>query len=161
VTSSRLSIGVAFRSLVLGAGMLAVSCGGQASEKRPSHPVLRELHASTQRVPKDEDTRVTIAPASASRVTFARMGKMVEPGWNVPRGAQHAPAVGSERIVTFLASETGDETMSLFAFDTSTGKSEVMLRAKDLGDAGGARSREEELRRERQRDRSEGITSHV
>jgi dipeptidyl-peptidase-4 len=124
--------------------------------------MLRELHGTAPAAsPKDE--RVAIAPASASRVTFTRMGKYVEPGWNVPRGAQHVPPVGAERLVTFLASETGDETMSLFAFDAATGKSEVMLRGKDLGDTDAAkvRSREEELRRERQRDRSEGITSHI
>src|SRR6185436_14608166 len=98
-------------------------------------------------------------PASASKVTFARMGKQPEPGWHVPRNAQHVPS--SPGLVTFLASETGDETMSLFTFDGATGKGEVILRAKDLGDPNAPRSREEELRRERQRDRNEGITSYL
>jgi dipeptidyl-peptidase-4 len=102
--------------------------------------------------------RVEIAPASASPIGFTRMAKHPEPGWNVPRQAQHAP---DGRMVTFLASEAGDESMSLFAFDTTTGKSDVLLRAKDLGDTGSTRSREEELRRERQRDRNEGITNHL
>jgi dipeptidyl-peptidase-4 len=101
--------------------------------------------------------RVAVAPASASKVTFARIAKMPEPGQNVPRQAQHVPGGGA---ITFLSSEQGDQTMSLFSFDLATGKSEVILRAKELG-GNTEVSREEELRRERQRDRNEGITSHL
>lgn len=99
-------------------------------------------------------------------MTFARMAKYPEPGWNVPRRTQHSP---DGKLVTYLASETGDEKMSLYAFDRATSKSEVLLRASDLTSVAGAAagaappamSREEELRRERQRDRNEGITSYV
>jgi dipeptidyl-peptidase-4 len=141
--------------------LIAGACGGRVETKAPeSRPVLRELHDAVQKAGSRGDDRVTIAPAGASRVTFSRMAKHPEPGWNVPRGAKHAPAVGDERLVTFLASERGDETMSLFAFDTKSGASRVLLRAEDLG-APGPRSREEELRRERQRDPNEGITSHL
>jgi dipeptidyl-peptidase-4 len=115
--------------------------------------------ATTAAAPKDDHFKV--APASASKVTFARMAKLIDPGWNVPRSVQHAPSVGSEQLITFLASEAGDGVMSLFAFDTKTGKSSVMLRPTDLETAPEKLSREEELRRERQRDRSEGITSHI
>jgi len=119
--------------------------------------VLRDIREQQPAPTKIE--RVEIGPASASRVGFARMAKYPEPGWSVPRQVQHAP---DGRTVTFLASETGDDTMSLFAFDATTGKSDVLLRTKDLGEASGAtRSREEELRRERQRDRNEGITNHL
>jgi dipeptidyl-peptidase 4 len=143
--------------------VVCLACGGHAPQTRTARPILRELHATTRGVSptKSASSLFTPLPTAASKVTFARMAKHIEPGWNVPRGVQHAPPVGPERLVTFLASETGDETMSLFAFDTTTGKSEVILRAKDLGDGGAVRSREEELRRERQRDRNEGITSHL
>lgn len=145
---------------LLAIAVLATSCGAHSEERRAVRPILRELHAVSTAATPPTSERVTVAPASGSRVPFTRMAKYPEPGWNVPRGVQHAPATGSERLVTFLASEAGDETMSLFAFNASTGKSDVLLRAKDLGESS-ARSREEELRRERQRDRNEGITGHV
>lgn len=107
--------------------------------------------------------RVVIAPPESSPVTFARMAKYPEPGWNVPRHVAHAP---DGKTVTFLASESGDEKMSLFALDPRTGKSEVLLRESDLvadpkSGAQPAFSHEEELRRERQRDRNEGVTSYT
>jgi dipeptidyl-peptidase-4 len=100
--------------------------------------------------------KLAVGPASDSRVGFARIAKYPEPGWNVPRGAQHAP----DGRVTFLASESGTDTMSLYAFDPATGKSDILLRPDDLAPAA-QHSREEELRRERQRDRNEGITAHL
>ncbi len=139
--------------------VVLAGCGGHGGVTQAGpRPLLHEIGARESGSAKAE--RVAIAPASASRVGFARMAKHPEPGWNVPRQAQHAP---DGRTLTFLASEKGDETMSLFSFDTTTGKSDVLLRAKDLGDAGSSapRSREEELRRERQRDRNEGITNHL
>ena len=142
----------------LAALICLVACGGHGASQSAGHrSVLRDIRAQ-QPGPVKID-RVQVAPASASRVGFSRMAKYPEPGWNVPRQAEHAP---DGRTVTFLASETGDDIMSLFAFDLSTGKSDVLLRATDLGEAASAtRSREEELRRERQRDRNEGITRHL
>lgn len=125
------------------------ACGGAPAPS--SRSVLRQIH-DRQATP----AAVSILPADASKVTFARIAKFPEPGQDLPRGFQHAP---DGKTVTYLASETGDEVMSLFAFDHATGKSDVVLRARDLGDTG-VRSREEELRRERQRERAEGITSH-
>lgn len=150
----------ASRSVLALVALAASACGGAADAPRASRrPLLRDIREHAPAPVKIE--RVEIAPASASRVGFARMAKYPEPGWNVPRQTQHAP---DGKTLTFLASEAGDETMSLFAFDGATGRTELLLRAADLGaNAPGSttRSREEELRRERQRDRNEGITSHV
>jgi len=106
-----------------------------------------------------------IAGPEASAITFARMAKYPEPGWNVPRLVQHSP---DGKLVTFLASEQGDETMSLFALDVQAGTVDVILRDADLAhpkaagsEAGQAFSRDEELRRERQRDRNEGVTQYT
>jgi dipeptidyl-peptidase-4 len=126
-------------------GCAALGCGHHAAEP------MRPQAATTA-------ARVEIAPASASRIDFARIARYPEPGWNTPRRAAHAP---DGRTLTYLASESGDDAMSLFAFDRTTGKSEVLLRAEDLGSASTPRSREEELRRERQRDKNEGITNYV
>lgn len=139
--------------LLLTIGTL-LACGGPARSP-PARPLFRELGASAHKAPPDAP--VTILPQSASPIDFARIAKHPEPGWNVPRQIELAP---DHRTITFLSSEAGDETMSLFAFDVSTGKSEVILRAKDLKSSTAERSREEELRRERQRDRNEGITDH-
>lgn len=111
-----------------------------------------------ERAPDAGDGGVAPLPKESSPITFERIARYPEPGWNVPRSIQHSP---DGAMITFLASETGDDTMSLFAFDVSTGKTRVLLRAADLGQTSGPRSREEELRRERQRDRNEGITKHV
>lgn len=146
------------------AALVLVSCHGTATEPHASRPILRELHVAAQNASQPSEVPVTIAPASASRVTFARMGKHVEPGSNVPRAIAHVPVISGERLVTFLASESNDETMSLFVFDLAKGNADVMLRARDLGEKDATsrspHSQEEELRRERQRDRNEGITSY-
>ncbi|MBX3227876.1 MAG: alpha/beta fold hydrolase [Labilithrix sp.] len=137
---------------------LVVACAGPAAPSGKPRSVLRAMHDAPQPVPKKIE-RFQVAPASASKIAFQRIAKIPEPGWSVPRSAAHAP---DGKTITFLASESGDETMSLFAYDLEAGKSDVILRAKDLGGADAeTRSREEELRRERQRDRSEGITSYV
>ncbi len=142
------------RAAVSAAALLLAACGGHASAPAP-RPLAQSHVPST--APKAE--RVTIAPASASPVTFARMARHIEPGLVVPRQPQHAPGGKS---ITFLWSEHGDNTMSLFSFDLATGKTEVLVRGSDLAGAQAASlSREEELRRERQRDRNEGITGHV
>ncbi|MDB5220234.1 MAG: Dipeptidyl peptidase, partial [Myxococcaceae bacterium] len=103
-----------------------------------------------------------IAGPEASAITFARMAKYPEPGWNVPRLVQHSP---DGKLVTYLTSEKGDEKMSLFALDVKAGTIEVILRDADLVDPNAAGteafSRDEELRRERQRDRNEGITQYT
>src|SRR6185503_11623673 len=45
----------------------------------------------------------------ASPITFQRIARYPEPGWQVPRSIRIAP----DGRVTFLSSESGDETMSL------------------------------------------------
>jgi dipeptidyl-peptidase-4 len=79
---------------------------------------VRPLHATTP-APSfappalpSTSSRAVIAGPEASAITFARMARYPEPGWNVPRLVQHSP---DGKLVTFLASEKGDEKMSLFA----------------------------------------------
>jgi dipeptidyl-peptidase-4 len=93
----------------------------------------------------------------ASPIDFERIARWPEPGWHVPRGVEVAP----DGRITFLAGESGGETMSLWAFDAATRGASVLLRASDLLAAPATRSREEELRRERQRKRIEGITEYA
>lgn len=126
----------------------------------PAAPAAPAAKVAAPRAAPPLPARVVVRGPDASPITFARMAKYPQPGWNVPRRVEHSPD-GSQ--ITFLASESGDEKMSLWSLDLKTGKSAVVLRGSDLGAAskGAAFSREEELRRERQRDRNEGITSYT
>ncbi|MEM1030500.1 MAG: DPP IV N-terminal domain-containing protein [Myxococcota bacterium] len=107
---------------------------------------------------ESESLEVAVAAASASPITFARIAAFPPPGWQVPRAAQLSPD-GSQ--VTYLQAEGGGEEMALFAFDLATREHRVLVRAADLVETGRALSREEELRRERQRKRITGVTSYA
>ncbi|MBM4358839.1 MAG: S9 family peptidase [Deltaproteobacteria bacterium] len=97
-------------------------------------------------------------PASASLVSPERMATFPAPGWHVPRQLRFAP---DGTLVTYLASEHGGPDMALHAFDTRTREHRVLVRASDLIQTERAMSREEELRRERQRTQIQGITSYA
>jgi dipeptidyl-peptidase-4 len=86
------------------------------------------------------------------------MARWPEPGWQVPRAIAFSP---DAELVTYLQSEGGNDEMALFAFDIRSKQSRVLLRASDLEGAATPLSREEELRRERQRQRSQGITAYL
>ncbi len=101
--------------------------------------------------------RPVILDASASRVTFEQIAAFPPPGWQIPRHAQRSP---DGKLVTYLQSESGGEEMALWALDVQTKQHAVLLRAADLIDTGKPMSREEELRRERQRKRIAGVTAY-
>jgi dipeptidyl-peptidase-4 len=75
----------------------------------------------------------------------------------VPRAIAFSP---DGKWVTYLQSEKQDDENVLFAFDRGTKEIRVLLRAADLAKEAGPMSREEELRRERQRQRIKGITAY-
>ena len=95
--------------------------------------------------------------ASGSPITFARIADFPPPGWQIPRHVRISP---DGKLVTYLQAESGGEEMALFALDLATKKHEVLLRASDVGASDRPLSREEELRRERQRKRIAGITAY-
>ncbi|MBK8254741.1 MAG: alpha/beta fold hydrolase [Polyangiaceae bacterium] len=99
-----------------------------------------------------------VAGEDKSPIAFERMAAFPEPGWNVPRALSFSP---DKKNVYFLASEGGGTNMVLHAFDLEKKTSSVVLRAKDLLASDKPLSREEELRRERQRQRATGISSYV
>jgi dipeptidyl-peptidase-4 len=100
----------------------------------------------------------SIGPASASPVTFDHIAAFPPPGWQIPRNVQLAP---DGALVTYLQAERGGDTMALFSFSLATQRHQVMLREGDLTASGKPLSREEELRRERQRSRIQGVTSYA
>ncbi len=110
-----------------------------------------------------------IADASHSPVSFKRIADFPPPGWQVPRQVKISP---DGKLVTFLQSESGGEQMALFAMtlfpdgqggppDGQGGSARVLVRAADLVDTHRTLSREEELRRERQRSRIKGVTAYA
>jgi dipeptidyl-peptidase 4 len=100
---------------------------------------------------------LAVAGPEASSITYERMSRWPEPGGHVPRAIEFSP---DGKWVTFLQSEKQDDENVLFLFDRGTRELKVLLRASDLSKEAGPMSREEELRRERQRQRAKGITSY-
>ncbi|MBK9266244.1 MAG: alpha/beta fold hydrolase [Polyangiaceae bacterium] len=146
-----LRTGFVFAALVAG-------CAGQTDAQRPLRPLLSEMAKEAPNASqKGDSSRGAILGADKSRIGFERIAKYPEPGANVPRKFGASP---DGKLVTWLASESGDMTYSLFAFDTSTKSSRVLLRAADLPGGSKPLSREEELRRERQRQRASGISTY-
>ena len=74
-------------------------------------------------------SEVTIAPAQASGISFARMAQWPEPGWQVPRNIAFAPDGNS---LTYLQSEAHDDNAALWRFDWHTAQAQVLLRAADV-----------------------------
>lgn len=99
-----------------------------------------------------------IRDASASPISFEQIAAFPPPGWQVPRQARLSP---DGKLVTYLQSESGGDEMALFAFDKDKGEHEVLLRAADVTATDKPMSREEELRRERQRKRIRGVTGYA
>jgi dipeptidyl-peptidase-4 len=155
--------------LALGASVsagLGAGCGGPALTPPPAPApprfvppigVIAAAEADAARGARAPAGRVSPRGPEASPITFARMAKFPEPGWNVPRAIALSP---DDKLVTFLASEDASDKMSIMAFDRQTKQTSVLLRASDLPAATRPRSREEELRRERTRQLVEGLTSY-
>src|SRR6185503_9908481 len=100
---------------------------------------------------------LAVAGPEASSISYERMSRWPEPGEQVPRAIAFSP---DGKWVTFLQSENQNDENALFAFDRSTKEIRVLLRASDLAKEAGPMSREEELRRERQRQKIKGITAY-
>jgi len=107
--------------------------------------------------PGPAQSSLAIAGPEASAITFERMTRWPGPGEQVPRSIAFSP---DGKWVTFLQSEKQDDENALFAFDRSTKEIRVLLRASDLAKESGPMSRDEELRRERQRQKIKGITAY-
>jgi dipeptidyl-peptidase-4 len=148
-------------ALGLGLWLSLVGCGGTHQEG-PRGPLLftmaHEAPAAQGAQKPVDDAHGTILGPEKSAIPLERLSRMPEPGWSVPRRPGYSP---DGKLVTYLASESGDNNLALFAFDPATRASRVLLRASDLPGSTRPISREEELRRERQRQRSVGIVSYA
>ncbi|MBL9025931.1 MAG: alpha/beta fold hydrolase [Myxococcales bacterium] len=110
-------------------------------------------------VPGETPGAASILPEDASPITFERMAKFPEPGWQAPRRLEASP---DGALVTYLMSERGDDEMALWAVSLATGERKVLVRSDDLADAPKKDpSLAEELRAERQRRRTKGISEYA
>src|SRR5579871_5521255 len=98
------------------------------------------------------------APAAHEALTPAVVARLPLPGTNTPVQLRFSP---DSRLVTFLYSEDGSLTRQLWAFDPETGERTLLVRPPGEGVTDANVSREEQLRRERQRQRGFGVTSYA
>jgi dipeptidyl-peptidase-4 len=147
------------RFAALGFASLAVaSCGSTPpNAQTPGSPFPPPAFGPTPPPPPAARPPLAVAGPEASSITFERMSRWPEPGGYVPRSIAFSP---DGKWVTFLQSEKLDEENALYLFDRNTKETRVLLRAADLAKESGPLSREEELRRERQRQKIKGITSY-
>lgn len=90
-------------------------------------------------------------------VTFQDIARMPAPGMNVPVAARFSP---DGRLVTYLYSSEGTLTRELWALDLENGR-EWRLLEPPAADTDATVSREEALRRERQRQYGKGVTGYA
>ncbi len=129
---------------------LLLGCGGAAHSSPGPTPLAPAARAAAP-------SAAAILPEAGSPISFERIARFPEPGWQVPRQIRIRPDGAS---ATFLQSESGSDEMSLFQMDLATGVASVLLRAQDLDAAPASTSLAEELRNERQRKRIKGITDY-
>jgi dipeptidyl-peptidase-4 len=146
----------ALRPSLLTLLLLSSACAAGPPPECPKGPATPPATASAS-APAAAAAPFRVLPEGASPVTFDRMAAFPEPGLNVPRSITFSPA---KKSIAYLASENGDQKMALWAFDLDKKGPSLVLRAMDLVADDKPLSREEELRRERQRTRSTGITAY-
>jgi dipeptidyl-peptidase 4 len=136
--------------------LLAAACGSHASA--PCAPgEARSAVAGAAVPPTQTAARPAIRGPGASPITFEQMARYPEPGWAVPRAIAYSP---DGKQVTFLQSEPKSDQMALYAFDVAAKKVSLLFRGSDVLAGDRPLSREEELRRERQRQRIQGVTTY-
>ncbi len=138
--------------------LLALAAAACAPEPAHAPPPRLPAPAIAAAARPAAPERTAILGAEASPITFERMAKFPEPGWSVPRKIAYSP---DGKLVTFLQSESQSEQMALFAFDLAARKATALVRASDVLEQDRPLSREEELRRERQRQRIQGVTGYT
>jgi dipeptidyl-peptidase 4 len=138
--------------------LFALVAGAACTPEPPMPPITPTPPAAAPPVTSPALSRPIILGADASPVDFERISRFPEPGLQVPRAVTFSP---DGKVVTYLQSETQGAEMALFGFDLATQKASVLVRASDLRGEDRPMSREEELRRERQRQRTSGITGYA
>ncbi len=93
-----------------------------------------------------------------SRIPIEAVATYPRPGMAIPADIAFSP---DDALITYLFSAEGDLRQRLYAFDLATGRAEVLVQPPSGGDTEAILTLEEKLRRERQRQRAEGITRYA
>lgn len=106
--------------------------------------------------------RKTVAPGnpaqySPAKLTPEEVARLPLPGMAVPNNLAFSP---DDRWITYLYSPEKSLVNQLFVYDTQTGRSELLITPPQGGTTEQTVSREEALRRERQRQYSQGVTQY-
>ncbi len=104
------------------------------------------------------DASSAASATSVDALNPARVAHLPAPGMNVPVLIRFSP---DGQHISFLYSEEGTLTRELWAWDPETGQRELLVRPTDGGDTDQNVSREEAMRRERQRQRGFGVTGYA
>jgi dipeptidyl-peptidase 4 len=140
---------------------LALAAAGCTPAAAPALPAAANPPASLPEAkppkPSADSARAAILPPEASPISFEQISRYPPPGVHLPRAIQYAP---NGKLITYLQAEGKDPVLTLYALDLTTREAKVLLRGDDLAKTNKPISREEELRRERQRVMSQGITSY-
>lgn len=138
----------------------SLGCGSAAEVSGPaSTPVASAPCVSASPPPPSASApeSVAILGPEASPISIERLSRLPEAAIRLPRSSSYSP---DGKLITYLASESNSMTMSLFAFDLASKSTAVLVRPQDLSAEQKPISREEELRRERQRKMTMGVTSY-
>ncbi|MCJ7623865.1 MAG: DPP IV N-terminal domain-containing protein, partial [Anaerolineaceae bacterium] len=93
-----------------------------------------------------------------SRIPVEEVVKQPPPGLAIPSSIKFSP---DDRLITYLFSPEGGLAQQLFAFDPQTGEASLLVAPAEGGTTEETVSPEEELRRERQRQRTLGISQYI
>jgi dipeptidyl-peptidase-4 len=103
-------------------------------------------------------TAMEAAMTANTRLTLRDVAHLPLPGTNAPVNVQFSP---DGRYVTYLYSSDNSLTRELWAFDRETGDEFRVIEPAGGGDSDETVSREEALRRERQRQLASGVTAYA
>src|SRR3712207_2945276 len=95
---------------------------------------------------------------TTSRLTLRDVAHYPLPGMNVPVDVRFS---ADGHYITYLYSSEGTLTRELWLYDRRTGREARLLEPPGGGDSDATVSREEALRRERQRQLASGVTSYA
>ncbi len=92
------------------------------------------------------------------QISIEAVAKYPRPGMAIPGNIAFSP---DDALITYLFSAEGDLRQRLYAFDPATSRAEVLAQPPGGVDTETSLTLEEKLRRERQRQRAEGITRYA
>jgi len=137
--------------------LIALGAGACAPPVEPTAPTAAPAAAPASPSSAAAPGPPPIAGPEASKVTYELLGRKPEVGQRFPRAIKYSP---DSKLITYLQRESTGPELSIFAFDVASRSARRLLGASDLMKETKPLSREEELRRERQRQFAKGVTSY-